>query len=174
MDCKCSLPGSSVYGIFQARVLEWAACEILREIFLIQESNRGGSILHTDSLPYEPPGKPLEYNFSINKFYHPLILSIFSTTLLFTPHLLIFPHSPFIFSYLYWFQMFRVGFGGQAINKWSISWRSHTHQMDHLSNIQREERGWKSTVGAQEGTSGSCTQGTESRKLRTSLWMLGS
>ena len=25
IDCKCSLPGSSVHGIFQVRILEWAA-----------------------------------------------------------------------------------------------------------------------------------------------------
>ena len=25
----CSLPGSSVHGIFQARILEWAACRAL-------------------------------------------------------------------------------------------------------------------------------------------------
>ena len=35
----CSLPGSSVHGIFQARVLEWGAItfsEYIRQIFLIQ------------------------------------------------------------------------------------------------------------------------------------------
>ena len=30
----CSLPGSSVHGIFQARVLEWGAIALLRELLL--------------------------------------------------------------------------------------------------------------------------------------------
>ena len=35
----CSPPGSSVYGIFQARLLEWVAISFSREIFLTQGSN---------------------------------------------------------------------------------------------------------------------------------------
>ena len=35
----CSLPGSSVHGIFQPRVLEWVAISFSRAIFLIQGSN---------------------------------------------------------------------------------------------------------------------------------------
>ena len=34
----CSLPGSSVHGIFQARTLEWV---VLQGIFLTQGSNLG-------------------------------------------------------------------------------------------------------------------------------------
>ena len=37
----CSLPGSSIHGIFQARVLEWVAISFSRGIFLIQGSNLG-------------------------------------------------------------------------------------------------------------------------------------
>ena len=37
----CSLPGSSVHGIFQAVVLEWIAISFSREIFLTQGSNPG-------------------------------------------------------------------------------------------------------------------------------------
>ena len=56
----CSLPGSSVYGIFQARILEWVA----------MPSSRGSSqpgmepaspllpALQVNSLPTGPPGKP--------------------------------------------------------------------------------------------------------------------
>ena len=36
----CSLSGSSIHGIFQARVLEWIAIFLLQGIFLTQESNR--------------------------------------------------------------------------------------------------------------------------------------
>ena len=36
-----NLPGSSVHGIFQARVLEWVAISFLQGIFLTQGSNPG-------------------------------------------------------------------------------------------------------------------------------------
>ena len=37
----CSLPGSSIHGIFQARALEWVAIFFSRGIFLTQGSNPG-------------------------------------------------------------------------------------------------------------------------------------
>ena len=37
----CSLPGSPVHGILQARILEWVAISFSREIFPIQGSNPG-------------------------------------------------------------------------------------------------------------------------------------
>ena len=41
----CSLPGFSVHGIFQARVLEWVGCHfLLQGIFPTQGSNPG--LLH--------------------------------------------------------------------------------------------------------------------------------
>ena len=40
----CSLPGSSVRGILQARVLEWGCHFLLQEIFPTQGSNLG--LLH--------------------------------------------------------------------------------------------------------------------------------
>ena len=54
-----SLPGSSVHGIFQARILEWVDISFSTgHIFLIQGSNL--CLLHwqADSLPAEPQGKP--------------------------------------------------------------------------------------------------------------------
>ena len=42
MDCSPS--GSSVYGILQARILEWFAISFSRRIFLTQGSNPG--LLH--------------------------------------------------------------------------------------------------------------------------------
>ena len=50
----CSLPGSSVRGFLQARILEWVACCVLLQIFLIQGLNhRLLCLLHwqADSLP---------------------------------------------------------------------------------------------------------------------------
>jgi len=37
----CSLPGSSVHGIFQARVLEWGAIAFSKKIVKEQEYNLG-------------------------------------------------------------------------------------------------------------------------------------
>jgi len=52
----CSLPGSSVHGILQAKILEWVA---------ISSGNLPDPGIKTwspafqgDSLPFEPPGKP--------------------------------------------------------------------------------------------------------------------
>ena len=46
----CSSPGSSVHGVLQVGILEWAAIPF----------SRGSSslALQADSLPSEPPGKP--------------------------------------------------------------------------------------------------------------------
>lgn len=45
--------------------------------------------------------------------------------------------------------------------------------MDHLSRVQGEEGESRSTAGAKEGTLGNWIWKTESKRLRTSLWMLG-
>ena len=53
----CSLSGSSVHGILQARILEWVACPAPGDL-----PNPGIEprfpALQVDSLPSEPPGKP--------------------------------------------------------------------------------------------------------------------
>ena len=46
----CSLPGSSVNGILQARTLEWVAIYLLQGIFLTQRSNLG--LLHCRQILY--------------------------------------------------------------------------------------------------------------------------
>ena len=46
----CSLPGSSIHGIFQAKVLEWVAISFSRGIFLTQELNLG--LLHCRQVLY--------------------------------------------------------------------------------------------------------------------------
>ena len=54
---KWCLPGSSVHGISQARVLEWVAIPFTD---LPDTGIKPGSLaLQADSLPCEPPGKPL-------------------------------------------------------------------------------------------------------------------
>ena len=58
MDCSPS--GSSVHGIFQARILEWVAMLSSRGVFLIQGLNPLPLHLphwQAGSLPLAPPGK---------------------------------------------------------------------------------------------------------------------
>ena len=54
----CSLPGSSIHGIFQPRVLEWVAISFSRDL-PNPGIEPGSPALHADALPSEPPGKPL-------------------------------------------------------------------------------------------------------------------
>ena len=54
----CSLPGFSIHGIFQARILEWVAISFSRGSSWPRDRTW---VSHTaDSLPSEPPGKPLQ------------------------------------------------------------------------------------------------------------------
>ena len=53
-----SLPGSSVHGILQARILEWVAISFSRGIFPTQGIEPRSPAVQVDSLPTEPPGKP--------------------------------------------------------------------------------------------------------------------
>ena len=65
----CSLPCSSIHGIFQARVLEWVAISFSRGLPDPGIEPRSPA-LQTDALPSEPPGKsfsiaygnPLQYS----------------------------------------------------------------------------------------------------------------
>ena len=52
----CSLPGSSVHGIFQARILEWVAISFSRGSSRPKDRTQV-SCTAADSLPSEPPGK---------------------------------------------------------------------------------------------------------------------
>ena len=55
----CSPPGSSVYGDSPGKNTEVGCHALLQEIFPTQESNPGLSALQEDSLPSEPPAKPV-------------------------------------------------------------------------------------------------------------------
>ena len=59
----CSPLGSSVHGIFQARILEWVAIPFSRGssqlLNLPYEIEPQSPSLQADSLPSEPPGKPI-------------------------------------------------------------------------------------------------------------------
>ena len=57
----CSLPGSSVHGILQARILEWVAIPFSGDLSDPAIKPRSPT-LQADSLPSEPPGKPMEGN----------------------------------------------------------------------------------------------------------------
>ena len=54
----CSLPGSFVYGIFQARVLEWGAIAFFRDL-PDPGIELGSAALLADSLLSKLPGKPI-------------------------------------------------------------------------------------------------------------------
>ena len=58
----CSLPGSSIRGSLQARVLEWVAVSFSRRSSQPRDRTRV-SPLQADTLPSEPPGKPGFLNF---------------------------------------------------------------------------------------------------------------
>ena len=53
----CSLPGFSVHGILQARILEWASILFSRDLPDLG-IEPGSPALQADSLLSEPPGKP--------------------------------------------------------------------------------------------------------------------
>ena len=53
----CSLSGSSIHGIFQARVLEWVAISFSRGSS-DPGIEPGSPALQADTLSSEPPGKP--------------------------------------------------------------------------------------------------------------------
>ena len=53
----CSLPGSSVHGILQARILEWVTIPFSRRSSQPRDRPRSPA-LQADSLPSELPGKP--------------------------------------------------------------------------------------------------------------------
>ena len=57
----CSPPGSSFHWILQARILEWVAMPSSRESSNpgIEPESPASPALQVDSLPTEPPGKPL-------------------------------------------------------------------------------------------------------------------
>ena len=82
----CSLPGSSVHGTFQARILEWVAISSSRGSSQPRDQIHSlFSLLHwqVDSLPLAPPGKPrpsskknftLKNNLSTHFFTHSFTL----------------------------------------------------------------------------------------------------
>ena len=66
----CSPPGSSVHGILQARILEWVAISFSRESGDLPDPGMepGSPALQADSLPSEPPGKPIRELWSVKVF----------------------------------------------------------------------------------------------------------
>ena len=54
----CSLPGSSVHGIFQARILEWVAISFFRASSQPRDQTQSPT-LWADALPSETQGKPI-------------------------------------------------------------------------------------------------------------------
>ena len=59
----CSLPGSSVHRILEARILEWVAISFSPDPGI----TRGSPALQADSLLSEPPGKPKSPGFYLKR-----------------------------------------------------------------------------------------------------------
>ena len=55
----CSLPGSSVHGIFQARVLEWGAITL---------NVKGANSIYEDSAPNAPPPNTITLGVRISAY----------------------------------------------------------------------------------------------------------
>ena len=100
----CSLPGFSVHGILQARILEWAAIPF----FWGSSQARDQIKLQVDSLQFEPPRKPIEASMKAE-----FVLSSFSALL---PFLFLFPSSSFLLSILQYLK-------GLCEGSWSIERR---------------------------------------------------
>ena len=62
----CSLPGSSVHGILQAGILQWAAFLSPGDL-PSPGTERGSSARQADSLPIKPPGKPQQIQTTVYK-----------------------------------------------------------------------------------------------------------
>ena len=54
----CSLPGFSVHGLSQAKILEWVTISLSRGNLPDPEIKPVSPALQADSLTAEPPGKP--------------------------------------------------------------------------------------------------------------------
>ena len=63
----CSPLGASVHGILQARILEWFSIPFSRD-FSDSGVKPRSPALQADSLPSEPPGKPISHVFVVNWF----------------------------------------------------------------------------------------------------------
>ena len=81
----CSLPGSFVHGILQARILEWVAMTPPGDL-----PNPGieprSPALQVDSLPSEPLGKPLSMDFKVFMIGKMMLPSQFPTPSQRCPH----------------------------------------------------------------------------------------
>ena len=64
VTCECSLPGSSVHGVFQTAILEWVAISSSRGYSPPRDQTSVSCIscIAVDSLPAEPSGKPMNWD----------------------------------------------------------------------------------------------------------------
>ena len=58
----CNLPGSSVHGILQARILKWVAMPSSKRSSQLRDRTQVSCIAGRFLLPFELPGKPLLQN----------------------------------------------------------------------------------------------------------------
>ena len=79
----CSLPGSSIHGICQARMLEWVAMSCSRQSSWPRDQTHVSCITGR-FFTTEPPGKPPRHVEDISQDDHSLIISLLGFLLLFT------------------------------------------------------------------------------------------
>ena len=79
----CSLPGSSIHGIFLARILEWVAIPFSRGSSWPRDQTHVSCITGR-FFTTEPPGKPPRHVEDISQDDHSLIISLLGFLLLFT------------------------------------------------------------------------------------------
>ena len=79
----CSLPGSSIHGIFLARILEWVAIPFSRGSSWPRDQTHVSCITGR-FFTTEPPGKPPRHVEDISQDDHSLIISLLGFLLLFS------------------------------------------------------------------------------------------
>ena len=84
----CSPPGSSVHGIFQARMLEQVAISYSRGFSWPKDRNWSLLDWQADSLPLAPPGKPFLWIFYHIKLIQHCLLKIYFSVILRTGFML--------------------------------------------------------------------------------------
>ena len=73
---NCNLPGSTIGGIFQARVLQWIGISFSRGSSPQGTEPGSPAFLQADALPSEPSGKPTTMQNITAKKVHVLIKKI--------------------------------------------------------------------------------------------------
>ena len=108
----CSLPGSSVHGIFQVKILEWGAMPSSRGSPQPIDWIGVSCLLHwqVGSLPLVPPGKPINNIRKASRLKSVIFTSVWKKYL-----------GIFLFFYLFWLCRVLVVAHGISHGMWTLS-----------------------------------------------------